>query len=54
VRVTIAASGRVTNALVTGDFTGTPEGSCMARTLRTVRFPPSSEASFTVTYPYRL
>ncbi|HJK95748.1 MAG TPA: hypothetical protein RMF84_00930 [Polyangiaceae bacterium LLY-WYZ-14_1] len=54
VRITVASSGRVRNAVVQGVFAGTPEGSCVARTVRRARFPRFSDPSFTVTYPFRL
>lgn len=54
VEVTVGSSGRVRNALVTGAFAGTPEGSCMARTVRGARFPRFGQESFTVRYPFRL
>ncbi|HEX4355133.1 MAG TPA: hypothetical protein VHZ95_19510, partial [Polyangiales bacterium] len=37
--VNITGAGRVASATIEGTFAGTPEGSCMARALRTVSFP---------------
>jgi len=54
VRVTVGSSGRVRTALVSGDFVGTPVGSCIARAVRTARTPPFAAESFSVTYPYAL
>jgi hypothetical protein len=45
---TIANSGHVANARVDGVFVGTPEGSCIARAVRTARFPAFSQASLKV------
>jgi hypothetical protein len=53
-RVTIAPSGRVTYSLIGGDFVGTPQGSCMARALRSATFPPFSGPSLKVLFPYSL
>jgi len=54
VEVTAGSSGRVRNAVITGTFAGTPEGSCMAREMRRVRFPRFTQESFTVRYPFRI
>ncbi len=54
VRVTVGSSGRVRNALVGGDFDGTPIGSCIARAVRGASFPQFSAESFTVQYPFTL
>jgi hypothetical protein len=51
---TIAASGRVTHALIQGDFQGTPTGSCMARAVRQATFPPFRQPKLTVRYPLAL
>jgi len=51
VAVTIANSGRVSSALIEGQFQGLPEGSCMARAVRSARFPQFSQPSLKVTYP---
>ena len=53
-RVTIAANGRVNYSLIEGAFVGTPEGSCMARALRSATFPPFEGPSLKVVYPFRL
>lgn len=49
--LTISADGRVTYSLIDGALAGTPEGSCMARALRTVSFPRFSGPPFKVRYP---
>ncbi|WP_236519372.1 hypothetical protein [Sandaracinus amylolyticus] len=47
-------SGRVTSANVSGEFAGTPVGSCVARAVRSARFDRFERATFSVTYPFRL
>lgn len=47
-------NGRVTNARVTGQFAGTPVGSCVARAVRGARFPRFSRPTFQVSFPYRI
>ncbi len=54
VQITVSPSGRVQGALVQGSFGGSPEGSCIARTARTARFPAFQGAPFSVLYPYSL
>jgi len=54
VHVVVAGSGRVSSALVTGTFTGTPTGSCIARAMRTGSFPAFAGPSFTFVYPIQL
>ena len=54
VAIRFAGSGRVQSALVGDDFSGTPEGSCIARTVRRARIRPFRQASFEVTYPFRI
>jgi hypothetical protein len=54
VEVTFASSGRVTTALVSPPYSGTTEGSCMARALRTMRVPPFEQATFRVTHAFRI
>ena len=51
--VTIAHTGRVSHAVVSGDFKG-PEGSCIARAIRTARFPQFARKSLRVSYPFSL
>nr|PZN27455.1 MAG: hypothetical protein DIU78_05035 [Pseudomonadota bacterium] len=46
--VTFAPSGRVTKAEVTGDFAGTPVGSCVARIFRNAKVPAFSGDAVTV------
>jgi hypothetical protein len=52
VNVVIAKSGKVTSAVVTGRFAGTPTGACVERAVRTARFPPSD--GFSAPYPFQL
>ena len=52
--VTIAPTGRVTYSLIGGDFVGSPEGSCMARALRSATFPSFTGPSLKVLFPYSL
>jgi predicted Zn finger-like uncharacterized protein len=47
-------TGRVTNAVVTGQFAGTPIGGCVARAARNARFPRFRQATFTINYPFRI
>ena len=47
-------SGRVSNANVTGQFAGTPQGTCVARAVRGARFPRFRQEQFTISYPFRL
>ena len=54
IRVTISGSGRVTTAVVQGNFAGTPEGSCLARAVRTAHLPAFREARLSVNYPFVL
>jgi hypothetical protein len=51
IAATIANSGRVASALIEGQFSGTPEGSCMARAVRGARFPQFSQPNLKITYP---
>ena len=52
--VVAGTTGRVTNATVSGQFSGTPVGSCIARAVRGATFPRFQRASFTVNYPFRI
>lgn len=52
VSTTIVGSGRVTHALVGGDFNGTPQGSCIARAVRKARFPAFSGEPLKVEFPF--
>jgi len=54
-QVTVSGSnGRVSRAVVQGQFAGTPQGSCVARAVRRARFPRFTRSTFQVTFPYRL
>jgi len=54
IRVTISGSGRVTTAMVQGHFAGTPEGSCLARAVRTARLPAFRQRRINVNFPFVL
>jgi hypothetical protein len=47
-------SGRVTGVYVDGVFSGTPAGSCIARSVRAARVAPFAQPTFAYSYPYRL
>lgn len=49
VRVTFAPSGRATQAVITGDLSGTAVGSCMAQAFATARIPAFSGEAVAVT-----
>ena len=49
--LTITGEGRVIYSRIDGAFVGTPEGSCMARTLRKATFPAFAGESFRIRYP---
>jgi hypothetical protein len=48
--LTIAGSGSVTYALIAGDYAGTPQGSCIARTIRGAHFEPFRKPRVRVLY----
>ena len=48
------SSGHVSNASVSGQFAGTPVGSCIARAVRGATFPHFSNPTFTFSYPFRI
>jgi hypothetical protein len=52
VNVVIAKSGRVSSAVATGQFAGTPTGACVEAAARTAHFPPSDGLS--TPYPFYL
>jgi hypothetical protein len=52
--VTIASSGHVHYTSIEGAFAGTPQGSCMARALRSATVPRFSAESITVRFPFVL
>jgi predicted Zn finger-like uncharacterized protein len=55
VAITVSgSSGRVTNANVSGQFAGTPVGSCVARAVRGAQFPRFRRPTFNVSFPYRI
>jgi hypothetical protein len=48
--LTIASSGAVTYALIAGDYAGTPQGSCIARTIRGAHFEPFKKPRVRILY----
>jgi len=54
VRVTVSGSGRVTTAVVQGAWAGTPEGSCLARAVRTAHLPAFRQPRININYPFVL
>ncbi|MGD8861042.1 MAG: hypothetical protein PVI30_13625 [Myxococcales bacterium] len=54
VDLTVTDSGKVSHAVVAGDFAGTPEGTCIARAVRAARFAPFQKPLFRVVYPFSL
>jgi hypothetical protein len=46
------SSGAVTSAIVSGQFAGTPVGSCVARAARGAHFPRFRSATFSVNFPF--
>ena len=50
--ITVANSGAVTHVLVGGDFAGTTQGSCIARAVRTARFPSFKQERLRLLFPY--
>lgn len=54
VELKVTGSGRVAHALVRGNFRGSPQGSCMARALRGLRFPRFADEQLNVSFPYFL
>lgn len=54
IKASIASNGRIAHALVGGDFSGTPEGSCMARAVREAQFPAFTQPRLKVSYPFAL
>jgi hypothetical protein len=54
VHVGLAPTGRARSVLVEGDFGGSPEGSCIARVLRSTTFPRFTEERVSVVYPYSM
>jgi hypothetical protein len=54
VRLTVAPSGRVTKATVTGMFAASPTGACVERAVRAARFPPWDGGPQSFNYNYLL
>jgi hypothetical protein len=51
-KIIIGSTGRVQSATPTGEFAGTPIGTCAARAVRKASF-PRSQKNLTVTYPFK-
>jgi hypothetical protein len=54
VTMVVRSHGVVSYAVVSGSFAGTPEGSCIARSVKLAKFPAFSAPSLRVTYPFSL
>jgi hypothetical protein len=54
VDVVVQGTGRVSSATVTGNFQGSPEGSCIARAVRSARFPAFTGEPLRFRYPFAL
>lgn len=54
VTLTVRSGGFVSYAIVTGAYAGSPEGSCIARSVKNAKFPPFRDDSLRVTYPFQL
>ncbi len=54
VTLTVRPAGFVSYAVVSGGYAGTVEGSCIARAVRTAKFPAFSDPTLRVTYPFEL
>ena len=52
--ITVLNNGVVTHVLVGGDFAGTMQGSCIARAVRTARFPSFKQERLRVLFPYAI
>lgn len=53
--ITVAGNtGRVSSVNVSGQFQGTPVGSCVARAVRAAKFPKFSRPDFKVNFPFRI
>ncbi len=50
-QLTVRGNGKVSYALIEGSFAGTPEGSCLVKALREVRFPAFADSRLRLTYP---
>jgi hypothetical protein len=54
VTVTVRPAGFVSYAVVSGEYAGTSEGSCIARAVRAAKFPAFTDPTLRVTYPFQL
>jgi hypothetical protein len=52
--LTVLNTGRISHAVVGGKFAGTPQGSCLARTLRQARFRSFLQPRIEIAYPLSL
>lgn len=48
------STGRVSTATVSGQFAGTPVGSCVARAVRGATFPHFRNPTFSFNFPFQL
>jgi predicted Zn finger-like uncharacterized protein len=53
VKLTVAPSGRVSAATVTGKFAGTPSGTCVESAVKSAKFAPSAGLTFDYPVPLR-
>lgn len=54
IKATISNDGRISYALVRGDYDGSAEGTCMAKAVRAAQFPPFAQPRLKVSYPIAL
>jgi hypothetical protein len=54
VDISVRSSGAIAQVIVGGDFAGSSQGSCIARTLRRAHFRPFAQPRFRVLYPFQL
>lgn len=50
----MGSTGRVTSATVSGQYAGTPVGSCVAKTVRNAKFPRFKRSTFQINFPYSM
>jgi hypothetical protein len=48
------ATGKVSSVDVSGQFAGSPVGSCVAKEVRKAKFPKFSQSSFSFSYPFKI
>jgi hypothetical protein len=54
IKATVDPSGKVTKADATGEFAGTPTGSCVAAAAKSASFPEWTGAPMTISYGFTL